>query len=169
LKFAAAILGVLILTFGLRESSLRSKAQASERLFIAGRIEAAEAATKPRRLTPEQKESLTVSLKAVPQKQKIFISASVLHAESVAFGEDIESVLVAAGFETYFPKAMQPDAALAVGPPGTHIVVKALESPNPVAVKLQRCFMDSGVKLMGIASGDPNIPADRIEIAIGQK
>lgn len=99
----------------------------------------------------------------------ILISAGVLDAESVTFGEDIEAVLVAAGFETYFPKEMQGDASLAVGPPGVHIVVKDPASPNPLAAKLQRCFINSGVKLMGIASGDANGAADRIEIAIGQK
>lgn len=155
--------------FGFRESSLRSKAQKAEKLVFTERIEAAEAATKPRRLSQAQKDSLITSLKAIPDKRKIFISASVLDAESVAFGEDIEAVLTAAGFETYFPKGMQGDASLAVGPPGAHMVVKDPASPNPVAAKLQRCFMDSGVKLKGIANGDPNATAERIEIAIGQK
>lgn len=169
LKFAGAVVGVLILVLGLRESALRSKAQAAEKLVFKERIEAAEAATKPRRLTPQQKESLIASLKALPQKQKVPISASVFDAEAVAYGEDIEAVLLAAGFEVHFPKGMQADASLVVGPPGAHIVVKDPKSPNPVAAKLQRCFMDAGVKLLAIASGDPNSATDSFEIAIGQK
>src|ERR1019366_5208766 len=81
LKCLAAVLGILILLFSFRESSLRGKAQAKERAAFTHRIDVAEASVKPRRISPEQKEAIIGRLKAISQKQKILISASVLDAE----------------------------------------------------------------------------------------
>ena len=128
-----------------------------------------EKVTKPRRLTSEQKETIVGRLKDVQQKQRVFIAASVLDAEAIAFGEDIESVLIAAGFEVRFPKGMQADSMFAVGPPGLHIVVKDPKTPNPVAARIQRSFMDSGIEMPGLTAGDPQFDTNRVEIAIGQK
>jgi hypothetical protein len=169
LKCLAALLGVLILVFGLRESSLRGKAQAAERATVAQRIEAAEAAAKHRRLSPEQKQAIIGRLKAIPERQKIFISASVLDAEALQFAEDIESVFLGAGFEVHLPKGMQGDASLMVGPPGLHLVVKDPKSPFPLAAKIQRTFMDSGIEIPGLTSGDSQFETNRIEICVGQK
>ena len=126
-------------------------------------------AAQPRRLTHEQKQSLTASLNAIPTKSKISLCAGILDAESVNFGEDIEAVLKAAGFEVYFPKELQPDASLMVGPPGLHLVVKDPKGPNPIAAKIQKCFMATGIELPGLTSSDSQFPEDRIEIAIGQR
>jgi hypothetical protein len=169
LKFVTAISGFLVLVLGLRESALRKQADAAKNELITQRISAAEAATKPRRLTSEQRESLTDALANFTEKPKIFICAGILDSESVTFGEDIESVFISAGFEVYFPKKPQADASLTVGPPGLHLVVKDTAIANPFAAKLQRSFMAAGVEIPGIHSGDATFPDDRIEIAVGQR
>jgi hypothetical protein len=169
LKCVAAILGILILIFGFRESFLRGKAQAADRAAVAQRIGAAEAAAKPRRLTPEQKAAMIARLKDIQPKQRVFICASFLDAEASNFAADIESVLLAAGFEVHFPKGIQADSMIAVGPPGVHIILKDPKVPNPVAYRIQRCFMDSGIETPALAAGDSQFDTNRLEIAVGQK
>src|SRR5438552_18978790 len=88
LKCLAAFLGVLIVVFSLRESALRSKAQTTERAEVTRRIEQAEVSTRPRILSSEQKDAIIGQLKALPQKQKIVIAASVLDAEAMSFAEN---------------------------------------------------------------------------------
>lgn len=129
----------------------------------------ADAASKPRRILDPQKTAIVAALRTVPDKQKIFIAAGVLDQESVAFAEDIESVLTSAGFEVYFPKGIQDDASLTIGPPGLHLVLKDPKIPNRLAKSIQKAFFDSGVKMLGLRSGDDDFPEDRIEIAVGQR
>ena len=169
LKFSGATIGLLILVFGFRESSLRSRAQAEERANVAKRIASAEASTKPRKLSPEQKELLIASLKALAQKPKVFLSAGLFDAEAMAFGEEIEGALIASGFEVHFPKEFTADAAMMVGPPGLHLVLKDRTAPNPLAVTIQKAFIAAGLKLFALDSSDSNFPADKIEITIGQR
>jgi len=145
------------------------KEQAAERAAVARRIDAAEASTKPRSMSPEQKEKITGRLQAIAERQKIFISASVLDAEALGFAEEIESIFVTAGFEVYLPKQIQGDVPLMVGPPGLHIVVKDPKSPFPMAAKIQRSFIDSGVEMPGLTSGDSHFETNRIEICVGQR
>lgn len=169
LKFIAAGLGILILIFGLRESSLRSKANAIDKSIVDNRISKAEAATKPRVLTLEQKESIGERLKAIPEKCKIFISASVFDGESMNFAKEIESLFLASGFDVYFPQGFEDDASIMISHPGLHLVVKDIKAPPPLAVRIQRIFTESDLKILGIMSGDPTFEADKIEISVGQK
>jgi len=169
LKCLAAGLGVLILIFGLRESSLRGKAQSAERAAVTQRINAAEALAKPRVLSSEQKEKIIDRLKSIPEKHKVFIAAGVFDAESMQFAEDIERVFLAAGFETYLPRGLQDDSSVAVGPPGLHIVAKDPGTPFPLGAKIQRSFINAGVFMGAVASSDPQFEAGRIEIIVGQK
>ncbi len=169
LKFAGAIIAVLILVLGLRESSLRGKAQTEEKASVAARIALAEHATKPRRLSSSQTDILISSLKDLPQKPKIFIMAGILDAEAMAFGENIESALIASGFEVHFTKDFTGDAALTVGPPGLHLVLKDPTEPNPLAVAIQKSFMSAGLRIPGLKSGDSDFSADKIQISIGQR
>jgi hypothetical protein len=85
------------------------------------------------------------------------------------FATSIEAVLQASGFEVYFPKQMQADASLMVGPPGVHIAVKDPKLPAPLAARICRAFRDAGIPMSGIQSSDPDFPADKIEITVGQK
>lgn len=181
------VICAMLTIFSTRESNRRSSAkaddmattlQATQTKLTAAETDARMAhelarkvdlAAQPRRLTHEQKQSLTASLNAIPAKSKIFICAGILDAESVTFGEDIEALLKSAGFEVYFPKQLESDASLTVGPPGLHIVLKDPKGPNPTAAKLQKCFMAAGLQMPGLASGDPQFPDGRIEIAIGQR
>ena len=140
-----------------------------EKNVLIQRVGAAEAATKPRRLSPEQRAKLVESLSQLEDKPKIFMCAGILDAESVTFGEDIESALVTAGFDVYFPKTAQMDAALMVGPPGIHFVVKDPTIPNKAGKKVQMCFFDAGIEMFGLRSDKETFPEDRIEIAIGQR
>ena len=133
---------------------------------LAGR---ADAASKPRRILDAQKNAIVDALRIIPDKKKIFIAAGVLDQESVVFAEDIESVLASAGFEVYFPKGIQDDASLTIGPPGLHLVVKDPKIPNRLAKSIQKAFFDSGVKMFGLSSGDDAFPEDRIEIAVGPR
>lgn len=169
LKFIAAGLGVLILIFGLRESSLRGKANAIDKATVDNRIGKAEAATKARSLTLEQKQSMGQGLKSIPEKQKIFISASILDGEAMNFAKDIESLFLASGFDVYFPKEFEDDASIMISHPGLHLVVKDIKAPPLLAVQIQRIFAESGFKIPGIMPDDPTFEPNKIEISIGQK
>jgi hypothetical protein len=169
LKCLAALLGILILLFSFRESSLRGKAQAAERTRFMQRIDVAEASARPRTISSKQKEAIIGRLKALPQRQKIHILASVLDAEAMSFAEGIEGLFLAAGFEVHLPKELRDDASLMVGPPGLHIAVKDPKSPNPLAAKIQRTFMDSGIEILGLTSGNSQLETNGIEITVGQK
>jgi len=123
----------------------------------------------PRRIDLKKRESLIAALKLIPDKRKIFITASVLDDEAMTLAEDIEAVLLASDFEVYLPKGIQADSAIMVGPAGTHIVLKDPRSPNPLAINLHRCFKEAGIILLGLASSNPDFETDRIEITIGQR
>jgi len=153
----------------LTETESRLKNAQHELLEANDRVTKLESRTKDRRLTESQKETLVASLKDLPKKPKIFIAAGLLDAESMAFGEDIEDALIAAGFEVHFPKEMTVDAALTVGPPGLHLVLKDPTARNALAVAIQKSFTSTGFTIPGLRSSDSNFPADRIEISIGQK
>ena len=128
-----------------------------------------ESAKKPRSLSLEQKESIISGLKAITERQKIFISASILDAEALSFAEDIESVFLGADFDVHFPKGMVHDASIMAGPPGLHMIVKDPKKPFPLAAKIQRIFTDSGINIPGLKSSNPEFKSDMIEIRIGQK
>ncbi len=129
----------------------------------------ADAASKPRRIVDPQKTAIVESLMTIPDKKKIFIAAGVLDQESVAFAQDIESVLTSAGFEVYFPNGIQDDASLTIGPPGLYLVLKDPKTPNQLAKSIQKAFFESGVKMLRLRSGNDDFPEDRIEIAVGQR
>jgi hypothetical protein len=129
----------------------------------------ADAAARPRRLSPEQNLSIIESLKAISDKPKIFMIAGIFDAEAVTFGKDIEAVFKASGFEVYFPTELHDDAALGMGTSGIHLVVKDTTKPNPTAVQIQKSFVSSGIQLPAMSDNDDEFPADRIMIAIGQK
>ena len=128
-----------------------------------------ESTAKPRSLSPEQKESIISGLKAITERQKIFIVASILDGEALNFAEDIEYVFVSAGFEVVFFKEIEDDAAIMVGQPGLHIVVKDPKKPFPLAANIQRIFVNSGVDIPALKSGEPGFDPNRIEILVGQK
>jgi hypothetical protein len=129
-----------------------------------------ESKTKPRSLSPAQKESITSDLKAITERQKIFIIASILDAEALKFAEDIESVFVGAGFEVVFPKEMVDEAAIMVDPPGLHMsAVKDPKIPFPFVVKIQRIFVKFGIDIPALKSSEPGFAPNKIEILVGQK
>jgi hypothetical protein len=167
LKFISAISGILVLVFGLRETSLRAKAQQAEKEEVGQRIGAAEAATKPRRLSSEQKAALIQVLQQIGNKPMICICAGILDSESMAFAGDLEGVFAGAGFEVRFPKDIRADTPLAVEPSGLHMAVKDPSAANPAAAKIQKCFMDVGVRIP--AFKDEGLPVDRIEVIVGQR
>lgn len=169
LKFIAAGLGILILIFGLRESSLRSRANSENQATVDSRIGAAEAATKPRALTPDQKQEISNRLKSIPEKKKIFISASVLDGEAMHFAEEIENLFLDSGFEAYLPKGFEDDASFMISHPGLHLVVKDPKIPFPLAANIQRIFIESGLNIPAIMSGDSEFEPHKIEICVGQK
>jgi hypothetical protein len=129
----------------------------------------AEAATKPRRLSDEQKSLIIAALTAISNKPRIFIIAGIFDAEAVTFGKDIEAVFKASGFDVYFPTEIHDDAALATGASGLHLVLKDATLPNPTAAKIQRAFMGAGIQLPGSSDSDDDFPVDRIMISVGQK
>ena len=147
-----------------RLSEARTEAKSARELATK-----AETASKPRRLTDEQKALLAESLMAIDAKPKIFMCAGVFDPESVAFGEDIERSLVGAGFEVRFPKGLDDSSSLVVSPTGLHIVLKDPTAPNPTARKIQKCFIAAGINLLAIHSEEEDFPADRIEIAVGPR
>jgi hypothetical protein len=129
----------------------------------------ADAATKPRRLTTEQKESIISALKVIPEKPKIFMLAGIFDAEAVNFGKDFEAVFKESGFEVYFPTEIHDDAALSLNTLGLHLVLKDVTAPNPTAAKIQKSFISIGIQIPGMRAAEEDFPADRIMISVGQK
>ena len=123
----------------------------------------------PRKLSIEQKEKIISRLNSFPERQKIYIFASILDTESLSYAEDIEDVFLTAGFEVYFPKKIQRDAVLSINKTGLHMAVKDPYKPLPLAVKIQRSFIESGIIMPAIKSGEAEFNDNRIEILVGQK
>ena len=133
------------------------------------KLQELDSTTKPRSLSQNQKESIVFGLKAITERQKIFIVASILDGEALNFAKDIESAFVSAGFEVVFFKELDRNAVIMGGPPGLHIVVKDLKKPFPLAVNIQRIFINSGVNIPALKSSEPEFDQNKIEILVGQK
>ena len=133
------------------------------------KLQELESTAKPRSLSPNQKESIISALKAITERQKLFIVASILDGEALSFAEDIESVFVSAGFEVVFFKEMHRDAAIMVGQPGLHLVVKDPKKPFPLAANIQHIFVNSGIDIPALKSSKLECDPNKIEILVGQK
>lgn len=124
---------------------------------------------RPRSLIPEQQTHLIASLASAAEKPLIVVLASFLDTEATDYAEQVANVFTKAGFKVHRPTGMAPDSILAGEPPGIHIAVRDATKPQPQAAYIQRCFLNEGIQMMGLSSGDPNYATNSIQIIIGQK
>ncbi|HZR17351.1 MAG TPA: hypothetical protein VFE51_08490 [Verrucomicrobiae bacterium] len=124
----------------------------------------------PRHLSKEQRAKLLAGLKEGSNKVKgrIIVQAGLFDPESMDFACEINEVLTNAGLRVHFPRALEGDASLSIGPPGLHIAIKDISNPPPGAGYMQHCFMNAGLEAPGLTYSEPIEPSD-IVVVVGQR
>jgi hypothetical protein len=127
-----------------------------------------EAKTQPRTITPDQRKSLIDRLTPCP-KGKVFVEASFLDAEAMAYAGQITEVLKSSGFDVTGPASL-PDRNAIIGESqtGIHLVIKDPQHAPKYAGYIQSAFNNSGILLYGSVGGDSDFPTNKVEIAVGQ-
>jgi hypothetical protein len=123
----------------------------------------------PRSLTEAQKKAI-VGVLAPFRGQKFSVVSIAGDPEGKHIGEEIVSVLRAAGWD--FPEAGVAEATYQKEPIGLSLMVNAGQIMTPSVLRpvamLVKAFADAGLMQRNGALADPNIPRDRIEVRIGR-
>jgi len=123
----------------------------------------------PRGLTEAQKKAI-IAILAQFRGQKFSVICIAGDAESKSIGDQIASVLRAAGWQ--LPEGGIAEATYNKEPVGLSLMVNAGQIMTPSVLRpvamLVKAFADAGLMQRDGALADPNIPRDQIEVRVGR-
>ena len=123
----------------------------------------------PRGLTEAQKKAI-VGILAQFRGQKFSVICIAGDPESKSIGDQIASVLRAAGWQ--LPEGGIAEATYNKEPVGLSLMVNAAQITTPSVLRpvamLVKAFADAGLMQRDGALADPNIPRDQIEVRVGR-